>query len=138
MVSKSFDGEWISRVVRRFGYRVFRGSASRDGAPALLEMLRNTDPGDLALTVDGPRGPAEAAKPGVFSLASKSGLPVVPISYRASSAWRLKTWDRFMVPKPFSTVTVVYGRHILVPAEFDDDTVRELTSALESGLNAIG
>jgi lysophospholipid acyltransferase (LPLAT)-like uncharacterized protein len=138
MVSKSFDGEWISRVVRHLGYRVFRGSASRDGAPALLEMLRSTAPGDLALTVDGPRGPAETAKPGIFSLASKSGLPVVPITFRASRAWRLKSWDRFIIPKPFSIVTVVYGRHIPVPADIDHANVRDLKSALESGLNAIG
>jgi lysophospholipid acyltransferase (LPLAT)-like uncharacterized protein len=138
MVSKSFDGEWISRVVKHLGYRVFRGSASRDGAPALLEMLRSTAPGDLALTVDGPRGPAETAKPGIFSLASKSGLTVVPISYRATRAWRLKSWDKFIIPKPFSTVTVVYGRHIPVPTDIDHADVRTLTSALESGLNTIG
>jgi lysophospholipid acyltransferase (LPLAT)-like uncharacterized protein len=138
MVSKSFDGEWISRVVGHLGYRVFRGSASRDGAPALLEMLRSTDAGDLALTVDGPRGPAETVKPGIFSLASKSGLPVVPISYRATRAWRLKSWDRFIIPKPFSIVTVVYGRHIMVPADLGNDAIRELTSALESGINSIG
>lgn len=138
MVSKSFDGEWISRVVKHLGYRVFRGSASRDGAPALLEMLKSTNPGDLALTVDGPRGPAEKAKPGIFSLASKSGLPVVPISCRASRAWRLKSWDRFIIPKPLSSVTVLYGRHISVPSDLDHDAIEKITSDLESGLKTIG
>jgi lysophospholipid acyltransferase (LPLAT)-like uncharacterized protein len=138
MVSGSFDGEWIARIVRHLGYRVFRGSASKDGAPALLEMLKSKGSGDLSLTVDGPRGPAEKVKPGAISLASNTGQPIVPISYNASRAWRLKSWDRFMIPRPFSTVTVVYGKHISVPGDLNRDMIGKLSLDVETELKRIG
>ena len=138
MVSKSFDGEWIARIVTHLGYRVFRGSASKDGVPALLQMLKSKSIGDLSLTVDGPRGPAEKVKPGTISLASKGKLPIVPITYMATGAWRLKSWDRFMVPKPFSVVTVVYGKHIVVPEDLDKDIIGKLSLDVEMELKRRG
>ena len=137
MVSKSFDGEWIARIVTRLGYRVFRGSASRDGAAALVSMLKSQT-GDLALTVDGPRGPAEVVKPGAISLAIHSGLPIVPITCAASSAWRLKSWDRFMIPRPFSTVTVRYGPGIAIPSHAMDKDIDELSLIIAEQINRIG
>lgn len=137
MVSQSFDGEWIARIVTRLGYRVFRGSASRNGAVALVEMLKHKDEGDLSLTVDGPRGPAEKVKPGVLSLASNSGLPAVPISYIASKSWRLKTWDRFILPKPFAIITVRYGARIDIPAELRASDIQRLSHEIENGINRI-
>ncbi len=138
MVSRSFDGEWIARIVTHLGYRVFRGSASKDGVPALLQMLKSKNVGDLSLTVDGPRGPAEKVKPGAISLASNGRLPIVPISYIASRAWRLKSWDRFMVPRPFSAVTVIYGKHIVVPGNLDKDMIGKLSLDVETELKQIG
>lgn len=137
MVSKSFDGEWIARIVTKLGYRVFRGSASKDGAVALVAMLKHKNEGDLALTVDGPRGPAEKVKPGLVSLASKTGLPVVPISYVASNSWRLKSWDRFVIPKPFSTVTVKYGARIDVPRRRGSESLEPILREIETGINRI-
>jgi len=137
MVSRSFDGDWIARIVTHLGYRVFRGSASKDGVPALLQMLKSKN-SDLSLTVDGPRGPAEKVKPGAISLASKGRLPIVPITYLASRAWRLKSWDRFMIPKPFSVVTVVYGRHIAVSEDLDKDMIGKLSLDVETELKQIG
>jgi hypothetical protein len=137
MVSKSFDGEWISRIVVKLGFIVFRGSASRDGAAALIEMLKYKD-GDLALTVDGPRGPAQKVKPGVLSLASHSGLPLVPITYVAQRAWRLNSWDKFILPKPFTTITVRYGPKI----PFDKRTLKSdpdrMLIEIEDNINRIG
>jgi lysophospholipid acyltransferase (LPLAT)-like uncharacterized protein len=133
MVSKSFDGEWIARIVTKLGYRVFRGSASRHGAPALLEMMKDKT-GDLALTVDGPRGPVEKAKPGILSLASHTGLPIVPITFAADKAWRLNSWDHFIIPKPFCTVTVRYGPMI----SFDKQDEIEKLKMIEDGINRIG
>jgi hypothetical protein len=137
MVSKSFDGEWIARIVTKLGYRVFRGSAARDGAAALVEMLKS-DGGDLALTVDGPRGPAEVAKPGAITLASHSGLPVVPITCVADSAWRLKSWDAFIIPKPFSVVTVRYGEGIRIAEEMGSVDIQELAVEIGKQISRIG
>ncbi|HBC47181.1 MAG TPA: hypothetical protein DCZ43_09060 [candidate division Zixibacteria bacterium] len=137
MVSKSFDGEWISRIVTKLGYRVFRGSASRDGAKALISMLRSSG-GDLSLTVDGPTGPAEKVKPGIITLASHSNLPLVPITCVAEKAWRLRSWDRFIIPKPFSKLTVRYGKMIPIPAELNEDQLRGIIKQIEDGINRIG
>lgn len=138
MVSKSFDGEWITRIVTRLGYRTFRGSASRNGAAALVEMLHGKDQGDLALTVDGPRGPAQKVKPGAITLASRASLPIVPISYVASSAWLLKTWDRFILPKPFSIITVRYGLPIVIARNSESLDFGKYASQIEEGINRIG
>jgi lysophospholipid acyltransferase (LPLAT)-like uncharacterized protein len=137
MVSKSFDGEWISRIVTKLGYRVFRGSASRDGAKALIAMLKSNG-GDLALTVDGPRGPAEKVKPGAITLASHAGLPIVPIAYVAEKAWRLKSWDRFFIPKPFSNITVKYGKMITIPIDFEINKTDAIIKEIENGINGLG
>ncbi len=138
MVSKSFDGEWITRIVTQVGYRTFRGSSSRNGAVAFIEMLKNQDKGDLALTVDGPRGPAQKAKPGAILLAANSGLPLVPISYIADKAWRLKSWDKFIVPKPFSTLTVRYGKHIVVPESPSQSDIDDFTLKIGEAIDQLG
>ena len=138
MVSKSFDGEWIARLVTRLGYRVYRGSATRDGAVGLLEMMKDKREGDLALSVDGPRGPAEKVKAGAITLASKAGFPVVPITILAEKAWRLKTWDRFMVPKPFSTITVLCGPHIEVPPDITKDDFKKYKMKIEKAITGLG
>jgi lysophospholipid acyltransferase (LPLAT)-like uncharacterized protein len=137
MVSKSFDGEWIARIVTHLGYRVFRGSASNAGAAALITMLRDKNQGHLALTVDGPHGPAEKVKPGALTLAARGRLPIVPISYVPAKAWRLHSWDRFILPKPFTTITVRYGKQIPVSQELDKNEIQLLTIAVEEGINRI-
>ncbi len=137
MVSKSFDGEWIARLVNKLGYRVFRGSASRDGEKGLLEMVKDKLEGDLALTVDGPKGPPEKVKYGVVALASNTGLPIVPLTIIAEKAWRLGTWDRFMVPKPFSKVTVLCGPHIEVPASVARKDLKRYGLSIEEALGKL-
>ena len=134
MVSKSFDGEWIARIGTKLGYHIFRGSANRGGAAALVTMLRDQHSGDLALTVDGPRGPAKKVKPGAIMLAAHTGLPIVPISYMPSRAWRLKSWDRLILPKPFSTITVRYGAPISIPSDAD---IVKCAALIEQSINGI-
>ncbi len=134
MVSKSFDGEWISMLVRKLGYKTYRGSASKDGAAGLLEMIKDPPEGDLALTVDGPKGPAEKVKSGVVTLASKGAFPVVPITIIAEKAWRLKSWDRFMIPKPFSTITVLRGPLIEIPPDMSKDDLEKYRSEIEQAI----
>lgn len=138
MVSKSFDGEWITRLVTKLGYKTYRGSASKDGAAGLLEMIKDPPEGDLALTVDGPKGPAEEVKSGVVTLASKGAFPVVPITIIADKAWRLKSWDRFMVPKPFSIITVLRGPHIVVPPDISKDDLEKYRIEIEKAITGLG
>ena len=111
LISASRDGDMIADVTRRFGFDVVRGSSSRMGASALLELSEVLASGrDILITPDGPRGPVYELGPGIIFLAQKTGAPVVPVNMEYSSCWRVKSWDRFIIPKPFSKVRVVIGQ----------------------------
>jgi len=117
MVSEHRDGELIARVAQSLGFRTVRGSTTRGAARALLGGCRVLEEGsDLAITVDGPRGPAGTVAPGALVISQRTGAPMVPTGARASRSWRLRSWDRFMIPKPFATVVVTYGAPIHVQA----------------------
>lgn len=134
MVSEHSDGEIIARVIHSIGYRTVRGSSRRGAARALLGACRVIEEGAcLAVTPDGPRGPAESVAPGAAIIAQRTGAPMVPVSLSASSAWRLKSWDRFMIPKPFAKLTIAYGDPIYVDAESARDAARE-TEMVRSGI----
>lgn len=110
LASRSGDGEYITRVLHHWSYHVVRGSSSRGGDTALRELVRLVRAGrSVAITVDGPRGPAGVLKPGVLQIAQLTGAPLVPVGSAASRAWRLGSWDRFLIPKPFARLRVVYG-----------------------------
>ena len=110
LISASRDGDMIADVTRRFGFDVVRGSSSRMGASALLELSEVLSSGrDILITPDGPRGPVYELGPGLIFLAQKTGAPVVPVNMEYSSCWRVKSWDRFIIPKPFSKVRVIIG-----------------------------
>lgn len=114
--SHSRDGEMMVRTLARFGIDTSRGSSTRGGAAGLRSLLRKAAQGrDLGFTPDGPRGPAGIVKPGVLLAASASGLPIQPIAMAATRAKRLGSWDRQIVPLPFSTVHLVYGEPFVVP-----------------------
>jgi lysophospholipid acyltransferase (LPLAT)-like uncharacterized protein len=111
LISASRDGDMIAVVTRRFGFDVVRGSSSRMGASALLELSEVLASGrDVLITPDGPRGPAYELGPGIIFIAQKTGAPVVPVNMEYSSCWRIKSWDRFIIPKPFSKVRVIIGQ----------------------------
>ena len=108
LTSASRDGEILAAFLERFNVRPIRGSSSRQGTAALLEMKRLIEQGfDVAITPDGPRGPRYHLNPGVITLAQKTGALIMPIRVHYSRRWRLKTWDAFEIPKPFATVTIV-------------------------------
>jgi len=116
LISRSFDGELIARTVERLGFVAIRGSSSRDGAPGLRNMQRAYLAGQYcAITADGPRGPAMVAKPGVAQLAQLVDTTVGTCYVYPHRAWQLRSWDRFLIPKPFSRVTVAWTAQ--VPAE---------------------
>jgi lysophospholipid acyltransferase (LPLAT)-like uncharacterized protein len=124
MISENFDGEWIARIIERFGYGTSRGSTSRGGQRALLQMKREMTEGKPAgFAVDGPRGPARKVQPGVVWLAKLTGNPVVPFHMEASSYWNLNSWDRTQIPRPFSTVALAVGAPIDVPADATEATI---------------
>lgn len=110
LISEHGDGEIIARVAEALGYRTIRGSSSRGAERALLGMIRAVQGGaDVAITPDGPRGPAEVFAPGAAIIAQRSGAPIILVTAGADRAWRLRSWDRFLVPKPFARITVSYG-----------------------------
>ena len=111
IISRNFDGEWIARIIRRFGYVTARGSSSRGGVRALVQMRRDLADGHpVAFTVDGPRGPARVAHPGAAFLAGATGHPILPFHIEATPAWTAGSWDGTQVPKPFSRVAVMIGQ----------------------------
>ncbi len=135
VTSLNFDGEWIARLMRRFGYLQARGSTSRGGARALLQLSRDLAGGHpAAFTVDGPRGPAYRAQPGAVWLAKVTGSPIVPFHAEASRCWTLRSWDRGQIPKPWSTVAMVVGAPIDVPADADDAALESTRLELERSL----
>ena len=133
LISRSFDGELIARTVERLGFRAIRGSSSRGGPTALKQMADAYRKGHIcALTADGPRGPAMIAQPGAVQLAKLVGAPWIGVFYALPDrAWTLATWDRFLIPKPFSRVVLAWPAHILAVHQ----TTTELQSAVQSTLD---
>jgi len=109
VISEHRDGEIIARIVESFGFKTIRGSSSRGAARALIGIVRELERGsEVAVTPDGPRGPARRFASGALVAAQRVGVPIVGIGVVASRAWRLNSWDRFMIPKPFSRVQIAY------------------------------
>ena len=138
LISQSKDGEYIARVVERWGYTVLRGSSSRGGSSALRSMVRVLRDGQsLAVTPDGPRGPRRKLKPGSLLAARMSGVPVLPTAAAATSAWWLGGWDRFLVPKPFARVRLLYGEPRSIPRDADETQLEQIGSEIEAEMNAL-
>ena len=123
MASKSRDGNLIARWLENNGYRVTRGSTSRGGSEALRHMVRQLRLGHSgALTVDGPRGPARVVQSGVVRLARLTKAWILPISFSSTCPLFLRSWDRYLLPKPFSRNVFVYGEPFAVPQDMSDET----------------
>jgi lysophospholipid acyltransferase (LPLAT)-like uncharacterized protein len=120
LVSEHADGEYITRVIERHGFGSVRGSSTRGAAKGLKGLIRAARAGkDLALTPDGPRGPAREFKPGALAVAQATGLPIIPLAAGASRGWRFHSWDGFLVPQPFSRIRIEYGPPWRVPRDAD-------------------
>jgi lysophospholipid acyltransferase (LPLAT)-like uncharacterized protein len=122
LISEHRDGELVAQIAERLGYTTVRGSTTRGGGRALIGLMRAIEAGhDAAVTPDGPRGPAHVFAPGAAIAAQRTGAALMPVRAAATRAWRLKSWDRFLIPKPFALVRVIYG----VPTTVDAASPRE-------------
>jgi lysophospholipid acyltransferase (LPLAT)-like uncharacterized protein len=137
MTSQSFDGEYIARFIQRFGYGAARGSSTRGGVGAIVEMARLMRAGcPTAFTIDGPKGPRYQAKMGAVLLAKKTGQPILPFSITAHRFWEArKSWDQFQVPKPLTRAKVEISAPIHVPAEADEATLQAKREELQRALD---
>ena len=118
LVSQSRDGELIARLLERFGYETIRGSSSKGGTQAMHQLVKTARSGKhTAVTTDGPRGPRHVVQPGVIQLARLSGNPILPLSFSAERRKNFKSWDKFLLPLPFSRGVVVYGQPLSVPGK---------------------
>lgn len=144
LTSLSRDGELAARLGRPRGFTIFRGSASRGGTVGLRKLFRHLRKGgSCVLAPDGPRGPVHRVKPGVVVLSQMAGRPVVPLGAAADRYWRLRSWDRMVIPKPFATVTLVVGEPETIAAETEltDGQARlgaRLTAVAEEAERAVG
>jgi lysophospholipid acyltransferase (LPLAT)-like uncharacterized protein len=136
LISASRDGDLLSDAIHRFKYDVVRGSSSKLGASALLQLGEELTAGrDVVITPDGPRGPAYELGPGIVFLAQKTGAQVLPVNMEYSSCWRVKSWDRFIIPKPFCKVRVIIGQPLLMRStssdqEFESERMRLQTAMM--------
>ena len=138
MVSASKDGALLASVLQAFGVQPVRGSSSRRGSQALLELTTWADRGyDLAITPDGPRGPRYVVQDGVLSLAQVTGLPIVPFSYNLNWKISVNSWDRFQIPLPFARVDFFFEKPIHIPRECSDEQRLALRGELETVLKSV-
>ncbi len=139
LISTSRDGEILAGLVERFGFEVVRGSSSRKGASAIRQLAEVIARGqDVVITPDGPRGPAYELGQGIVYLAQQSGAQVVPVNLEFSSCWRIKSWDRFILPKPFSEVQVILGPpHRVASTATDEEFERERVRLQEAMLTLV-
>lgn len=138
LTSASKDGAMLGTVAEDYGMRAVRGSSGRRGVGGFLDMLREVRDGYcMCITPDGPKGPRYKSHPGVIKLASVSGVPIVPVAIDYANCWRLKSWDGFAIPKPFSRVNLRWGMPLVVPPDLDDEGIREYAAKLDEML-AVG
>jgi hypothetical protein len=138
MSSYSYDGEYMGRIIKRFGFVAVKGSSSRNPVRALLGLRRALDEGwTVAFTLDGPRGPRHKVKPGPVGLGKSSGRALTTFHAAVDKAWILNSWDRMMIPRPFSRVLVRVGKLIHVPADASDADLERYTAELQATLDRV-
>jgi lysophospholipid acyltransferase (LPLAT)-like uncharacterized protein len=136
MTSRSYDGEYIARIIERFGFLAVRGSSSRGGVRALLGLHTFVERGHtVAFTIDGPRGPRYIAKPGPVLLARNTQAPIVALHVACERAWVLNSWDRLMIPKPFSRVVVRFSRPVMVEADAGSADLERKRDEMQAALD---
>jgi lysophospholipid acyltransferase (LPLAT)-like uncharacterized protein len=136
ITSQSFDGEYIARFIQRFGYGAVRGSSTRGGVGALVEMIRLMKQGlPTGFTVDGPKGPKYVAKTGAVLLAKKTGNPIMPFVVETEKFWTINSWDKLRIPKPFTRAKVFIAAPVYVPKDADETEIENKRQELQSKLD---
>jgi lysophospholipid acyltransferase (LPLAT)-like uncharacterized protein len=137
LISEHADGEMIARAITYLGLGVVRGSTTRGSLRAVREMLELKDRSHLCFTPDGPQGPRQHVQPGVVYLASRTGLPVVPVGFVCKKMWRMRSWDRFVLPKPFTDFVGVFAEPIHVPPDAGKEQLEEYRQRVEEALKDV-
>lgn len=138
IISHSRDGETQNYFFRRFGFKTIRGSSSKGGLKAAVESIRILRKGEtMAFTPDGPRGPSGVVQDGVMVMAQKSGVPIIPAGWSADRRWLLSTWDRYMIPKPFARVVLLFGDPIAVPKDASPEEVELLRLRVQDEMHRL-
>ncbi|MEZ6142083.1 MAG: lysophospholipid acyltransferase family protein [Zavarzinella sp.] len=135
LVGQHADGELITQIIQQFGFSAIRGSSTRGGTVALLKMLRDGHSRHFAITPDGPRGPRRVCQAGSVYLASRSGIPIVPVGLGGPTLFRAKSWDRFAIPKPFSRWRMVMMPPIAVPPKLGLEELEPYRLKVEATMN---
>jgi len=137
LVSRHRDAEWLSQAARLMGFRIVRGSTKRGGSRALRELLRTNRTMNLGITPDGPRGPRRHVAAGCVYLSSKLEVPLIPVGIGYHKPWRVPTWDRFAVPRPYSRARLVFGPRLQIPVGIDRDRIEHHRQEIEIALNRL-
>ena len=138
ITSQSFDGEYIARFLLRFGFGAVRGSSTRGGIGALVEMIRLMRLGlPVAFTVDGPKGPPQIVKPGAILLAKKTGNPILAFSVEIEKFWTVKSWDKLQIPKPFSRALFHYSEPIYIVNNANEEEIEKKRTELQTKLDEL-
>ena len=138
IISESFDGEYISRTAQRLGMSVIRGSSTRGGSKALRNMVKLVRDGmRMSITIDGPKGPRYKVKSGALLLAAKTGVPVLPVLAEAKDFWEVNSWDRLIVPKPFTRAKMFFGEPVFVSEKDIEGGVSAKREELQQKLDAL-
>jgi lysophospholipid acyltransferase (LPLAT)-like uncharacterized protein len=139
LVSEHGDGEYVTRIIHRMGFGTSRGSSTRGGVKGTRGLVRALRGGtDVAITPDGPRGPATSFKPGALVASQLSGSPIIPIRLSADRSWRLRSWDGFTIPKPFARISVRYGEPRRIPREAGEAELARIAGEIEAFLGREG
>ncbi len=138
IVSQHWDGEMIARTIRMLGYRAIRGSSTRGGKKAFHDMVAYLRSGGVGANIpDGPTGPPRQLKLGTLFLAQRSGVPILPMSFSTTKGKKFRSWDRFLLPLPFSRVSLIFGEPLVVPPNVDEKQINRLAQTLEARLTKI-
>lgn len=138
LISQHADGQLIAEACRHLGFRTVRGSTRRGGIEATRELLRVGKKGNhVGVTPDGPRGPRRQVQPGIIYLASRTGLPIIPVGVGFRRPWRMRSWDRFALPRPWSDAALVTGEPISVPPDLDREAIERYRQLLEQALHEV-
>ena len=136
IVSASRDGRYAGEMAKYFDFYVIWGSSSNKGAEALREAVEVLKSGkSLGITFDGPQGPPRQGKPGAILAARKTGCPIIPLTYGVDHCWVINSWDRYIIPKPFSKITIKFGEPVFIPDNLSDESAKIYSNLLENRLN---